>query len=260
MTGQGGKLVGRADQRQAAQGREFGGDGYGKALGRVESGTDGSTALGQFANRRQGGTDRPLGMLELGDEGREFLAESDRGGIHHVGAAGLQQFAVASGLLGEPCGQFGQGRQQVMLHGAGRGDVHGRGEAVVGALRAVDVVIRVYRALAATWATGEFVGAAGDHFVDVHIALGTTAGLPDRQRELRVVLASQHLVGGLFDQAGDVQRQVADAGIDPRSGFLDQGQGMQHGQRHALLADGEIDQRTLGLRAPVGCCRYFDGA
>ncbi|BCQ70528.1 hypothetical protein PEQA60_45180 [Pseudomonas sp. Eqa60] len=72
------------------------------------------------------------------------------------------------------------------------------------------------------------------------------------------MLAREHFVGGLFDQAGDIGRDVAVAVVDPRRGFLDQGQGMQHRQGHAFVADGEVDQRTLGLRAPVGFLRDFN--
>ncbi|MCY1543923.1 hypothetical protein D9M68_797630 [compost metagenome] len=177
-----------------------------------------------------------------------------------MGAAGFHQLAVARGLFGQAAGQLGQRRQQVMLHGTGGGDVHGGGEAVVGALRAVDVIVGVHWALAAARPSGQLVGAAGDHFVDVHVALRAAAGLPDHQGELRVVLAGQHLVGGLFDQAGDVLWQVANAVIDPRRGFLDQCQGMQHGQWHALFANGEIDQRALGLCSPISIFRDFDRA
>ncbi|MCY1435642.1 hypothetical protein D9M71_517460 [compost metagenome] len=74
------------------------------------------------------------------------------------------------------------------------------------------------------------------------------------------MLAAQHFVGGLFDQPGDVGRQVAIAVVDPCRGLLDQCQGVQHREGHAFLADGEVDQRTLGLRTPVGVLRNFDRA
>ncbi|MNJ60355.1 hypothetical protein D3C77_560780 [compost metagenome] len=138
--------------------------------------------------------------------------------------------------------------------------MHGGGKAVVGALRAIDVVVGVHRALAAALAGGDLVGATGDHFVDVHIALGAAAGLPDHQRKLVVVLAVQHFVGGLFDQSGDVGWQIADAVVDACGGLLDQRQCVQHGQRHALVANGEVDQRALRLRPPVGIRRDFHGS
>src|SRR5690606_30559254 len=119
---------------------------------------------------------------------------------------------------------------QVLLHRPGGGDVHGGGETVVGALRAVDVVVGVHRALATALAGGDLVGPTGDHLVDVHVALGAAAGLPDHQGKLVIMLALQHLVGGLFDQTGQVGRQIADAAVDPGRGLLDQGQAVHHGQ------------------------------
>lgn len=209
---------------------------------------------------RQGGADSALGVIELGDESRHFLAEGNRRGVHHVRAAGFYQLVVAHRQLGQPRRQFSDGRQQLFMHRLGCGNVHGGGEAVVGALRAVDVVIGVYWRLAATAFAGQFVGASGDHLVDVHVALGATARLPDDERELIVVLAIQHFIGGLFDQPGDVGRQVAIAVVDARRGLLDQCQGVQYREGHAFLANGEVDQRTLGLRTPVGVLRNFDRA
>jgi len=42
------------------------------------------------------------------------------------------------------------------------------------------------------------------------------------------MLAGEHFIGGLLDQAGDVGGQVAVAVVDPCGGFLDQRQGVQH--------------------------------
>ncbi len=72
------------------------------------------------------------------------------------------------------------------------------------------------------------------------------------------MLAGQHFVGGLFDQAGDVGGEVAIAIIDPRGGFLDQCQCVQHRQGHAFVANGEVDHGTLRLGAPVGVVRDFN--
>lgn len=231
-----------------------------KALRRVEPGAHRGAALGQLVDRRQRRADGALGVVELGDEGREFLAEGDRRGVHQVGAPGLDQAGVPRRLFGETAGKLGDGRQQLFVHGLGGGDVHGGGEAVVGTLRAVDVVVGMHRRLAAARIAGQFVGAAGDHLVDVHVGLGAAAGLPDHQREVFVVAACEDLVGGLFNQPGDFRRQFAEVVVDPRGGFLDQRQGVDHGERHALAADGEVLQRALGLGAPVGVVGHLDGA
>ncbi|MNV44414.1 hypothetical protein D3C71_1361730 [compost metagenome] len=225
---------------------------------RIQPGADRRTALGQFTHRWQGAADCPFGVVELRDERRDFLAEGDRRGIHHVRAAGLDQFHVARRQLRQTARQLANRRQQVLLHGLDSGDVHGGGEAVIGALGAIDVIVGVNRRLAAAWVAGQFVGATGDHFIDVHVALGTAAGLPDHQRELIVMLAFEHFVGGLLDQPGDVGRQIAVAVVDPGRGFLDQRQAMQHRQRHAFVANGKVDQRALRLSAPVGFIRDFN--
>ncbi|MNN29268.1 hypothetical protein D3C81_1428660 [compost metagenome] len=72
------------------------------------------------------------------------------------------------------------------------------------------------------------------------------------------MLAAQHFVGSLLDQAGNVGGQIAVTVVDPCSGFLDQGQSVQYRQRHAFLTNGEVDQRALRLSTPVGVVRDFD--
>ena len=59
------------------------------------------------------------------------------------------------------------------------GDVHGRGKCVVWALRLVDVVVRVDRALRAEGAAHDLDCTIGDHLVRVHVALSSRSGLPD---------------------------------------------------------------------------------
>ncbi len=225
---------------------------------RVQTGTYCGAALRQFINSRKALANRPLGDVELSDECRHFLAEGDRRGVHHMGAPGLDQLVVPRGQFGQPAGQLGQSRKQLTVDRLGSGNVHRCGEAVVGALRAIDVVVGMHGRLAATLATGQLVGATGDDLVDVHVALRAATGLPDHQRKLVVVLGMQNLVGGLFDQSRDVGRQVADAVVDPGCRLLDQRQRMQHLDRHALGTDCEIAQRTLRLGTPVSLLRYFD--
>ena len=148
----------------------------------------------------------------------------------------------------------------MLLHRLHGGDMHGCREAVVGALRAVDVVVGVHRCFATTAVAGQFIGAPSDHFINIHIALRTAAGLPDHQGKLLIMLTGQDFIGGLLNQSGQICGQFTDTLINPRRSFLDQRQGMSHWQGHALLADGEVDQRALSLCAPVGFIRYVDGA
>ena len=242
VAGQRGEFVGRGDERQAGKRGQLCCDGLTETVGRIQPGTHRGTALGQFANRRQRAADRSFGVIQLRDECRDFLAEGNRRRVHHVRAAGLDQLHVARCQLGQAARQFVDRRQQMMLHGLGRSNVHGGGEAVVGALGAIDVIVGVHRRLSAARVAGQLVGAPGDHFVDVHVALGTATGLPDHQGKLIVMAAVEHFIGCLFDQSGDVGGQIAIAVVDPGGRFLDQRQAMEHGQRHAFGANGKVNQ------------------
>ena len=43
------------------------------------------------------------------------------------------------------------------------------------------------------------IGDASDHLVHVHVRLRTTAGLPNGQRELLVIMAGQYGIGGIYN-------------------------------------------------------------
>ncbi len=58
------------------------------------------------------------------------------------------------------------------------------------------------RRFGAELAAKQFVGAVGDHLVEVHVGLGAGAGLPDHQRKMIVELAVDHLARGADDGAG----------------------------------------------------------
>ena len=143
------------------------------------------------------------------------------------------------------------------MDGFGDSNVHGGRKTVVGALRAIDMVVRVNRRFAATPLARQLIGTTGQHFVGVHVALRTTAGLPHGQWKLVIVFAAQHFICRLFDQACNVGRHIAVAIINPGRGLFDQHERMQHRQWHFLVADGEVDQRTLSLRAPIGVLRHI---
>jgi hypothetical protein len=130
----------------------------------------------------------------------------------------------------------------------------------VGKVSFVDVVVGVDRRLAADGGTRELDGAVGDHLVDVHVRLRAGAGLPDIERKLAVELALDHLVADAGDEIGHPARQQAELGIDPRRRLLDVAIGMRDGERHAIVADGEVDQRALRLGAPIMLARNLDDA
>ena len=105
--------------------------------------------------------------------------------------------------------------------------------------------------LAAHLAAGDFDGAIGDDFVDVHVGLRAAAGLPDAQREMIVELAGDDFVGGLRDERGFFGGELAEVLIDERGGFFEDAEGADQLGRHGVFADVEVDERAGGLRAVV---------
>ena len=114
------------------------------------------------------------------------------------------------------------------------------------------------RLLRSHHAARDFDGAVGDDFVDVHVGLRAAARLPDAQRELVVQLAGDHFVGGLHDQLGFLGGKFAEILIHQRAGFLQNAEGADQLRRHGVAADIEMQQRALGLGAPVDVGRDFD--
>jgi hypothetical protein len=117
----------------------------------------------------------------------------------------------------------------------------------------------VHQASLAAAAAQQLAGAIGEHFVDVHVRLRATAGLPDRERELGIALAAQHLVGCLRDRAGLLLRQLTQLGIDERGRLLDQRERVQELARHLLVRDAKVLPAALGLRAPQPLGWNLDG-
>src|SRR5207245_8006725 len=87
-------------------------------------------------------------------------------------------------------------------------------------------------------------------FVDVHVGLGATAGLPDAQRKLVVELAGDDFICGLHDQLGFISGNLAEVLIYQRAGLLEDAKRADQFRRHKIAAYIEMQQGPLGLRAP----------
>ena len=109
----------------------------------------------------------------------------------------------------------------------------------------------MHRGFAAALSRQHLVRPAGDHLIGIHIGLGAGAGLPDHQRELLVELAGGDFRRGGGDGLADLGVEGAQLHIGLGSRLLQQAEGMDQGQRHALPADAEVLQRALGLGAPI---------
>ena len=82
--------------------------------------------------------------------------------------------------------------------------------------------------------------------------------MPNRQRKLRIELAGRDPRRSVRDGArlGAVEQGELVVHLGRRT--LDLGDGMDHCQRHALLADGEVAPAAFGLRAPQRVGRHVD--
>jgi hypothetical protein len=182
------------------------GDLLGEADGGVQAGADGGAALRQFHQGRQRLLDALDAVLDLLGIAAELLAQRQRRGVLGMGAADLDDVAPGLGLGVQRGVQMFQGRDQVVDHLFGAGDVHGRGIGVVGRLAHIDVVVGVDRLLGAHLAAQNLDRAIRDHLIGVHVRLGARTRLPDHQREVVVQLAFDHLIGGLDDGVGQGRR------------------------------------------------------
>ena len=140
------------------------------------------------------------------------------------------------------------------------GDVHGGGKRVVGRLSHVDVVVRVHGGLAAQGCSSELTAAVGDDFVDVHVELGAAASHPYVQWKHVVMLSSQDFVAGFDDQVVLLRTKTPTGVVHIGSRFFERRVGGDHLPWNQILANAEMLERSLGLRAPKLVGRHFDNA
>ena len=76
----------------------------------------------------------------------------------------------------------------------------------------------------------------------------------------RALVAGDHLVGGRVDRRGPRGIEPSGCLVDQRRRLLHVPVGVVDGLGHVVIADREVDQRPLGLRAPVVLGRYLDRA
>src|SRR4029077_10556894 len=112
------------------------------------------------------------------------------------------------------------------------------------------MIVRVHWCLASQWRPGELAAAVGDDFVHVHVELSATACHPHMQRKHVVMLAGQNFVAGLRDQLVLLIAQPVAGTVCFRNSFLQNGIGRDHLPWDQVLANAEMFERALSLRAP----------
>ena len=254
------ELVRRALERQPGDAGDLGGGGLGETRRRVDPGSHRGTAERELVDAGQ----RALQPLEVVGQHarvtRPLLAQCQWRRILQVGATDLHDVPPFVGLSGDRVVQRLHGREQPLPRVDGGGDVHGRGERVVGRLRHVGVVVRVNRCLAAQWRSRQLAAAVGYHLVHVHVELRATAGHPHVQREHAGMPAGQDLVAGLHDQAAGFVCEPSAGLVRDGRRLLQRRVGGDHLARHQVRADAEVLERALRLGAPQAVGRHQDFA
>src|SRR2546425_13222894 len=148
---------------------DFAGGALGKFRMGVEAGADGGAADGEIVEAVESHGDASTIAVKHIDVAGKFLAERKRRGVLQMGAADLDDVRKFFGFGVERVAEVFYGGEETARSFRGGGDVHGRGKGVVGGLRQVDVVVGMNRFLAAQFAAGNFDGAIGDDFIDVHV-------------------------------------------------------------------------------------------
>ena len=108
-----------------------------------------------------------------------------------------------------------------MFNASGGSDVDRCREGVVCRLRAVDVIVWVYRLMAAQWLPLAPRYQVADHLIDVHVRLGAATGLPNPQGELIVVTPLGNVSRHLHDQVASVVIQHPQPSVHDRCRLFD---------------------------------------
>jgi hypothetical protein len=168
----------------------------------VEPGADRGAADRELVEHRQRGAQRHMRLLELRHVAGELLPERERRCVLQMRAPDLDDRGERSALFLQRGFEDPGGGHDLRVQRARRGDMHRRRKDVVRRLSEIDFIVRMHQALLSALAAQQLRGAVGQHLVDVHVALRPRPGLPDDERELRVVAPGEHLVGGSLNRLG----------------------------------------------------------
>ena len=254
------ELVDGAGEWKPGDGRDVPGEQPRKSRFRIEAGADGGAALRERIEIPQPGAQPRDAALDLRGIAGELLAERQRRCVLGVGAADLDDLRERLFLALQRAMQLGQRRDQVGRHACRGRYVHRGRKRVVRRLAHVDMIVGMDRLLAAELAAKHLVGAIGDHLVEVHVGLRAGAGLPHDERKMVVELAVNDLARGAGDGAAAALVQQAELAVGLGRGKLDDAECAHDRDRHPVLADAEVLQRALRLRAPVTIRRDLDRA
>ncbi len=239
-------MVARLGQRQVHVLGELGDHLTGQSGGGVDAGSHGRPAQRQFADAGQHAVQPLDAVAHLRRVARELLTQGHRGGVHQVGASGLDDRRELGGLGLEGLGEVLERGYEVDRDRPGGGDVDRGRELVVGRERVVDVVIGV------DGRAEPFGRQARQHLVGVHVRRGARSRLEHVDRELGVPVAARDLDGAVVDRLGLGGVEHALAAAQRRRRALDRGERADQFAFDRPPRDREVLDRALGLGTPLG--------
>ena len=218
---------------------------------RAERGADGRAAQVHHAEPLFALVDSPAVAGKGLGVGRHFVAQRHEHGVLQLGAADLHHVGELLFLLLERLHQADDFPLQ-FAEAEDRRHAEGRGIGVVGRLVAVDVVVRVDRAVVAQRPAEELQGPIGQHFVDVHVRRGARAALQGVDDDVLVEPAVDHFLAGRLD-GGELGRLVfgspAQFVVRPGGGQLDRAEAVHQAAMHGPAG------RAESSRSPAACAR-----
>ena len=224
----------------------------------VDPGPDRGPANRKFRQCGAARRDPPDAVVDLGLIPGELLAEADRGRVHQVRASRFHDRIELLSFLGETLFEFPEGGQEALIDLQERRDVDRRRDDIVRGLAHVGVVVRMDRPFLAERMAEDFVGPVRDDLVPVHVRRRPAARLEHVEGELGVELAVHHFLAGLDDRLPDLGIKQAELHVRLGRCHLDEPERVDEAAPEADPANGEVLDRSLGLRPPVRVFRDLE--
>ncbi len=190
------------------------------------------------------------GAFHLTGVAGELLAQADRGGIHQVRAAGLDDRVEGFGLLCESLLEDLQRRLERVRELCQRREVNRRRDYIVTGLAEIHVIVRMHE-FAAPCSPEQFDRPIRNDLIGVRVRGRARSGLKDVQDELVVPAAVGNFGRGLHDGPTQAVVQQAQVQVDLGGRPLDEPQRTQERSREAQSADGEVADSAGGRSAVV---------
>ena len=203
LTGQGVEFIRRRMERFTRQLAECFGKPYVVSFRAVDARADSRAAHGQIAKEINAPFQHFLIAFDHAGPAAELLPQGKGRSVLQMGAADFNDVGVFFRLGVERMVQRVHGREQLTLDEQERRYVERRREYIVGALRMVDVVVRMNVDVFSLFLQ-QLHGPVRDDFVHVHVELRAAAGHPYGQGEIAVQFSGQHVVTGGSNRVGPV--------------------------------------------------------